>query len=206
MEPECLLPHSQVPATCPYPKYQSRSEDSVWTFRNKIRFYGEELLPPPPTPKLKDHTLSAVRNCLFNIFAATLHIAGRSSIRNLRTCHAVVTGTHWSRGCPETSAWNYHYSLRNNPEKRSSLDLHKLKSSNKDAAGGVGPTPVGDDNDDNRLTGLQVRVIRMLGLWILLGDHCLFLRLEVTVGLKQGNLMISWWCLMCPEFDSICSC
>jgi len=31
---------------------------------------------------------------LFNIFAATLHIGGRSSISNLRKRHAVVTGTH----------------------------------------------------------------------------------------------------------------
>ena len=128
---------------------------SVWTFRNKNRFYGEELLAPPPTPKLKDHTLSAVRSCLFNIFAA----GSRSSIRNLRTRHAVVTGAHWSRGCPETSVWNYHYSLRNNTEKRSSLDLHKLKSSNKDAAGGVRAAPAGDDSDDNRSRGLQVRVL-----------------------------------------------
>jgi hypothetical protein len=41
--------------------------------------------------------MSAVRNCLFNIFSATLHIGGRSSIRNPRTRHAVVTGTHLSR-------------------------------------------------------------------------------------------------------------
>jgi hypothetical protein len=41
--------------------------------------------------------LSAVRDLLFNIFAATLHIGGRSSIRNLRTRHAVVTGTHLCR-------------------------------------------------------------------------------------------------------------
>ena len=57
-------------------------------------FYGEELLAPRPTPKLEDHPLSAARDCLFNIFAATLHIGGRSSIRNLKTRHAVVTGTH----------------------------------------------------------------------------------------------------------------
>ena len=50
-----------------------------------------------PNPKLEDHPLSAVRDCLFIIFAATLHIGGRSSIRNLRTRHAVVTGTHFSR-------------------------------------------------------------------------------------------------------------
>ena len=59
-----------------------------------VLFHGEELLAPCPTPKLEDHPLSAVRDCLFDLFAATLHIGGRSSIRNLRTRHAVVTGTH----------------------------------------------------------------------------------------------------------------
>jgi hypothetical protein len=43
-------------------------------FGNKIIFYGEELLAPRPTPKLKDHPLSAVRDCLFNIFTPTIHI------------------------------------------------------------------------------------------------------------------------------------
>ena len=43
----------------------------MWTFRYKIRFYGEELLTPRPTPKLEDHPLSAVRDCLFNIFLTT---------------------------------------------------------------------------------------------------------------------------------------
>ena len=62
-------------------------------FRNKAIFDAEEFLAPRPTPKLDDHPLSAVRDCLSNIFAATLHIGGRSSIRNLRTPHAVVTGT-----------------------------------------------------------------------------------------------------------------
>ena len=57
-------------------------------------FHGEELLAPRPTPKLKDRPLSAVRDCLFKLFAAALHIGGRSSIRNLRMRHAVVTGTH----------------------------------------------------------------------------------------------------------------
>jgi hypothetical protein len=36
-----------------------------------VIFYGEELLAPRPTPKLEDHPLSAVHDC---IFAATLHI------------------------------------------------------------------------------------------------------------------------------------
>ena len=66
-------------------------------FRNKACFYGEDLSTHRPTSKLEDRTLSAVRDCLFNLFTATLHIGGRSSIRNLRTCHAVVTGTHLLR-------------------------------------------------------------------------------------------------------------
>jgi hypothetical protein len=61
-------------------------------------FYGEELLAPRPTPKLGDHPVLAVRDRLFNIFAATLLIGGRSSIHNLRMRHAVVTGTHLSHG------------------------------------------------------------------------------------------------------------
>jgi hypothetical protein len=36
-------------------------------------FYGEGLLAPRPTPKLEDHPLLAVCNCLFNIFTVTLH-------------------------------------------------------------------------------------------------------------------------------------
>jgi hypothetical protein len=39
---------------------------------NRLLFYGEELLASRPTPKLEDHPLSAVRECLFNIFAAAL--------------------------------------------------------------------------------------------------------------------------------------
>ena len=67
---------------------------SMWTFRNMVYFCGEELLVPRLTPKLEAHPLSAFRYRLFNRPAATLHIEGRSSIRNLRTRHAVVTRTH----------------------------------------------------------------------------------------------------------------
>jgi hypothetical protein len=44
------------------------------TFQNKLIFYGKELLASRSTPKLEGHPLSAVRDILFNIFAATLHI------------------------------------------------------------------------------------------------------------------------------------
>jgi hypothetical protein len=83
-------------------KYQSIPRLTVWLFGNKIRVYGEELLASRPPPKLEDHSLSAVRDCLFNICAATLYIRGRSSIRNLRKRHTVVTGTHLSRPITRT--------------------------------------------------------------------------------------------------------
>ena len=95
MEPKGSLPHSQVPATCPYPE---AARSLSWIFRNKMRFNREEFLAPRPTSKLDYHPLSAVRDRLFNIFSATIHIGGRSSIRNLRTRHAVVTGTNLSHG------------------------------------------------------------------------------------------------------------
>ena len=69
---------------------------SALTVSQHDRFLRRELLAPRPTPKLEDHPLPAFPDCLFNIFAATLHIVGHSSIRNLRTRHAVATETHLS--------------------------------------------------------------------------------------------------------------
>ena len=40
----------------------------LWVFPN-ISFNREGLLTPRPTPKLEDHPSSAVRDCLFNLFA-----------------------------------------------------------------------------------------------------------------------------------------
>ena len=48
------------------------------------------------TSKPEENPLSAVRDCFFNVIAPTLHIGGRSSIRNLRTRHAVVTVIYFS--------------------------------------------------------------------------------------------------------------
>jgi hypothetical protein len=39
-----------------------------------VSFYCEKLLTPRPTPKLEDHPLSPVRECLCDTFAATPHI------------------------------------------------------------------------------------------------------------------------------------
>jgi hypothetical protein len=78
--PEGSLPHSQAPATSPYPEpvHQriSRIARPCEMLRKIVSFYGDELLVTPLTPKVEDHPLSAVRDCLFNISAATLHIWG----------------------------------------------------------------------------------------------------------------------------------
>jgi hypothetical protein len=47
---------------------------SCLTFHNNLDFYGEELLATRPAPKLEDHPLTAIRNCLFSTFIATLHM------------------------------------------------------------------------------------------------------------------------------------
>jgi len=65
----------------------------VYPFLNKTSFYSEAFLEPRPTTNLGNHYLSAVLECLFNIFVATLHIGDLSSIRNLGLLHAVVTET-----------------------------------------------------------------------------------------------------------------
>jgi hypothetical protein len=69
-------------------------------FRNKVSFYCKEFLAHPPTSMPEGHPLSTVRDCLFSILAATVHIGGRFSIWNLRTSHAVVSGTQlsWLKG------------------------------------------------------------------------------------------------------------
>ena len=54
-----------------------------------------KLLASRQTPKLEDHYWSAVHDCLFNIFAANLHIwrpTPPSATQGMR--YTVVTGTH----------------------------------------------------------------------------------------------------------------
>jgi hypothetical protein len=65
--------------------------------RSLVIFYGEELLAPRPTPKLEGHPLPAVRHCLFNVFAATLHI--RRPFLN-ETYSRVRVGKHLSDTFP----------------------------------------------------------------------------------------------------------
>jgi hypothetical protein len=88
------------------------------------------LLAPRPTPKLEGHPLSAVRDCLFNTFASTLHIVGRSSIHNLRTRHAVVTATHRSH-CHHPYSPNKMYYIKTRFTSFSAMEeilIHKGQS------------------------------------------------------------------------------
>jgi hypothetical protein len=75
-----------------YPRNLSRSEASYEFSQQAYFFYGEELLAPCPTRKLENHPLSAVRDCLFNVFTATLHIWRPSPpSATWRTRHVMVT-------------------------------------------------------------------------------------------------------------------
>jgi hypothetical protein len=62
--------------------------------RYVLRWGLVSLLPNPQAGGLP---LIGCLYCLLNIFAATLHIGDLSSIHNLRTWYAVVTGAHLSR-------------------------------------------------------------------------------------------------------------
>jgi hypothetical protein len=97
MKPESSLPHSQVPDTCPYQSISPGPRLSVWIFSNNICFYGEELLAPRPTPQAGGQPLAGCPRLLIQYIRSYPPHWGRSSIRNLRTRHAVVTGTHLQR-------------------------------------------------------------------------------------------------------------
>jgi len=42
-------------------------------FATSVSFYGEKKLTPPPIPMSGEHPSSAVRDLLFNVFAAALY-------------------------------------------------------------------------------------------------------------------------------------
>ena len=68
----------------------------------RIFSYTCMFLASRPTTRLEDQTLSAVRDCLFNISAATLHTGGPSSNHNLKKRHDVVRGTIYNGSIPVT--------------------------------------------------------------------------------------------------------
>jgi hypothetical protein len=64
--------------------------------RNVILFYGEEFLAPRPTPKLEDHPLSHYPQLLIQYIRSYPPYWKPFLHPQLRTRHAVVTGTHLS--------------------------------------------------------------------------------------------------------------
>ena len=86
--------------SCPFfftmvvPNYQSSSEALCDVFEHPC-FYSVSLLASRQTPKLEDHSWSAVHDCLFNIFAANLYIWRPTPPSATQwTRHAMVIGTH----------------------------------------------------------------------------------------------------------------
>jgi hypothetical protein len=99
-----------------------------WTFRNRYIF-TMGVVSPRPTPKLEGHPLSAVRDCLFNIFAATSqYLETVSPTRNLRTRHVDATCFYISNVCEQNT--NYRYIVRKrlfNLRASEQSQLHKQK-------------------------------------------------------------------------------
>ena len=86
MEPGGSMPHSQGLSN--HSSFEALCEISEHTC-----FYSVRLLTSRQTPKLEDHSWSAVHDYLFNIFAANLHIWRPTPLFAIQgTRHAVVTG------------------------------------------------------------------------------------------------------------------
>ena len=76
--------------------FQSSSE-SLCMFLNKDGFYSVKLLASRLTPKLKDHSWSAVNDCIFNIrYSQLTPISGGllSHPQPEGTCYTVAIGSH----------------------------------------------------------------------------------------------------------------
>ena len=89
---KCLPP---VPILSPY-HWISPGLRHQFIFHNMLFFMVRNCSHLTQPPSWRTIFFSSVRNCLFNIFAAPLHIGGHSFTCNLRTCHAVVTGNDLS--------------------------------------------------------------------------------------------------------------
>jgi hypothetical protein len=72
MEPEGSIPNSQKLSTCSYPEATVQVLGLCIIYHNKYIFYREGLLAQLPTSNTENHPLSLVRECLFNIYLATL--------------------------------------------------------------------------------------------------------------------------------------
>jgi len=103
MEPRVSLPYSQDPTIRPSVQFHCPMQ----YFTMGCIFHREELLASQPTPKLEDHPLSAVRDCLFNIFAATIHIWRPSSCSSSSSSNGNVS-------FPDSIIWSEEASFKPN--------------------------------------------------------------------------------------------
>jgi hypothetical protein len=84
----------------------------------RLGFYRDELLATSQTSQHEDHPLSAVRDCLFSIFAATLHIwrpfspsitwgraMFRSQFQSVASCRGCIKVTPATRSCSPLGLW-----------------------------------------------------------------------------------------------------
>jgi hypothetical protein len=90
------LPNIHFNIIFPYPfTVPDQVRGPVSHFITTWLLYRDKLLAHSSIPKLEDHPYSAVHDCLFKIFAATIrNLEAVPSIRNSRTRRTVVTGTH----------------------------------------------------------------------------------------------------------------
>ena len=73
----CYLPPITIKYQVPHPYITPRALSKSEVLRNiswSVRSLRRGLLAPGPTPNMEDHTLSVIRNCLFNIFPTTSRI------------------------------------------------------------------------------------------------------------------------------------
>jgi len=94
----------EIPRISRNPKvhYRTHKRPHLWMFLNISVLQGR-VVSTSPNPQAGPRLLSAT--AYSNLFAATLLIGGRSSIRNLRTRHVVMTGTHYM-ACSRTGYKN----------------------------------------------------------------------------------------------------
>jgi hypothetical protein len=85
-------------------------------FLTCLSFYDEELLAPRPTPKLVYHPLSAVRDCLFIVFATT-HLIWRPFLHS----HFEDAPCNGDRG-PLNTVWAEYLDLK---ERKWLEEFHK---------------------------------------------------------------------------------
>jgi len=85
---------------------------------------GHHLQAPPICPHLQAPPIGPIFKRHLSVPSSSATYLSPSSSATYRSPSSSVWG--WGQtGCPETSVWNYYYSLRNNPKERSSQLLRR---------------------------------------------------------------------------------